>query len=293
MNFTRFSCSNISFSQAEKLDPLPRPLKLGELPREARSFLWSRIFRWLSQSSESDVMGGGTFVIREARTILRDFHASFLYRPIDEYSTDFEENRRFVKEYVLSQPFNKVFDFLQFVMRQRKAPPGFKDLVKEILEKFMCAYTVIADGPSIVPASIPEQQESIQKSFELLLSTPFDGAREHLKKAARLINDGQPSDSIRESIHAVESIARRLNSNSSKSLTLALNALFKRNIALHPALEKGIKNFYGYTSDEEGIRHAQMGNNTNVQIEDAVFMYSACASFCSYLVEKARKAKLI
>ena len=45
--------------------------------------------------------------------------------------------------------------------------------------------------------------------------------------------------------------------------------------------------------DEKGIRHALTEGKADVDMDDAVFMIGACASFVSYLVGKARAAGLI
>ena len=111
-------------------------------------------------------------------------------------------------------------------------------------------------------------------------------------KSAECIKNGDLSGSVRESIHAVESVARRLNADAEKSLKPALDALSQK-AHLHPAFKRGIENLYGYTSDEDGIRHALLGEQEKVDIDDAVFMFGACASFTAYLVNKARTAGLL
>ena len=153
---------------------------------------------------------------------------------------------------------------------------------------------VVEDGPSIVPVAIPEQRESIEQSFQVLASGPFGGARTHLREAAQCINEGDYAGSVRESVHAVESVARSLSQDANSSLTPALKALSEKGIVLHGAFKSGIEKLYGYSNDEDGIRHSLLdGNGTNVDIEDAAFMFGACASFAAYLVHKARKVGLI
>ena len=126
----------------------------------------------------------------------------------------------------------------------------------------------------------------------MLRSGPFEGARSHLRKSAECIKNGSLAESVRESIHAVESVARSLDAGAATSLKPALNALSQK-VALHGAFKKGIENLYGYTSDEDGIRHALLEEQANVDIDDAVFMFGACTSFAAYLVNKARKAGLL
>jgi hypothetical protein len=56
-------------------------------------------------------------------------------------------------------------------------------------------------------------------------------------------------------------------------------------------MKQGFNSLYGYTSDEQGIRHPMLDDGTaNVDETDAIFMIGACAAFISYLINKARIA---
>ncbi len=283
--------SRLSFSQGEGIEPLPQPLALGELSKQVRNLLWGFIYGALDESSFFD--GIDTRLQDPWQTILYDYHVHFLFEPADEFSYVFGINADSLKGLITRQPYNKVFDFIQFVLRHKLAPIEFLGFVKKVLEKFMCAYTVIEDGPTIVPISSPEQGAAIQKNLEVLASGPFEGAQAHFRKSAECLNGNDLAGSIRESIHAIESVAKCLDKNATKSLKPALDALVKKGMVLHPSLRKGIENLYGYTSDEDGIRHALLEGNANVDLEDAVFMFGACASFSSYLINKARKSELL
>ena len=162
-----------------------------------------------------------------------------------------------------------------------------EEYVVATLQECMCAYAVIEGEWIIVPTAIPEQRKAVEDAFRVLADGPFGGAREHLRKSSDCINDGDYSGSVRESIHAVESVARRLDSNA-RTLSEALGSLAKRGLMLHGAFKSGINKLYGYASDEDGIRHSLSEATTNVDMADAVFMFGACASFAAFLVEKAR-----
>ena len=95
-------------------------------------------------------------------------------------------------------------------------------------------------------------------------------------------------NSIKESISAVESISKVLSTGSRDTLGGALDKI-KGKIKLHPALEKGFKQIYGYTSDTDGIRHALMEEPT-CDFEDAKYMLVSCSAFVNYLIVKADKA---
>ena len=60
---------------------------------------------------------------------------------------------------------------------------------------------------------------------------------------------------------------------------------------IHPALHGALSKLYGWTSDEDNVRHGAgtVDGGTEVDREEAVFMIGVCASFCSYLLGKQRK----
>ncbi|MGN8151767.1 hypothetical protein ACTJK5_05780 [Agrobacterium sp. 22094] len=100
---------------------------------------------------------------------------------------------------------------------------------------------------------------------------------------------GSWADSIRESIHAVESVARTIAAGTS-TLGPALTEIEKQ-LGMHPALKSGFGSIYGFTSDDSGIRHALLDKgDAKVDEVDAMFMLGACSAFVTYLVQKKRAA---
>ena len=92
-------------------------------------------------------------------------------------------------------------------------------------------------------------------------------------------------NSIKESISAVESIARVVSGRDKATLGDALKAI-KRG-QLHPALKEGFLKLYGYTSDEQGIRHAML-DEPNLTAADARYFLVSCSSFVNYLKAQLR-----
>ncbi len=291
--------NKLTFSQAEGIDPLPQPLALGMLPESARGGLWNNLYQHLcecrcrSYDDEAVIQNPHrpNIIGLPWREILYDHHVHALNQAADEFKDEFDAHIDRLKELFLKGPYNEIFYFLQFVMRHESAPNTFSNTVAVTLRTFSCAYTVV-DGDTIFPIGLPEERESFEKAFAVLKSGPFEGARLHLHKSAKCINEADHAGSVRESIHAVESIARRLDPKAANSLKKALKALQQHNVALHDAFKDGIEKLYGYTSDEEGIRHALIEDEAKVDEADALFMFGACASFSAYLVNKARKAGL-
>jgi hypothetical protein len=77
-----------------------------------------------------------------------------------------------------------------------------------------------------------------------------------LQRALQLLSDRKAPDyrnSIKESILAVESMARVVAENEKATLADALKALEKSK-KLHTALKDGFGKLYGYVNDEQGTR---------------------------------------
>ncbi len=274
---------NFTFSQAQGYETLPGPLALEELSRDARRELWDLLYNHVIQSSRSDY--GVQFMAADWSAIARTLHSEIMKRPLDQFNN---RTRRFLDDYrelvLRTLPFNRVFDLLQIVMRHDRCQPEFVMGVKVIFERCRLAYLVDTNGPpTILPMSTREEGEAISDAIRTFHTTGLTGAETHLRKAADLINQDDWSGSIRESIHCVESIARGLAPDAAKSLAPALKSL-EKNHPLHPALREAFSKLYGYTSDEEGIRHPLINSSSSHSGRDeAVFMLGACASFGSYL----------
>lgn len=113
-----------------------------------------------------------------------------------------------------------------------------------------------------------------------------------MHKSLELFADRKSPDyknSIKESISAVEAICKLITGDSKITLGDALRQLESKLGTMHPSLRNAFNQLYGYTSDAEGIRHSMLGKS-NLDIEDAKFMLTACSAFINYLVAKADKA---
>ena len=149
------------------------------------------------------------------------------------------------------------------------------------------AYTIDESRPpTIFPVATPEEGTALLESLQTLRQAGLAGSSTHLRNAAQNINQQDWAGGVRESIHAVESVARKIDPKASRTLAPALKSIEKHG-ALHPSLKEAFTSLYGYTSGQQGIRHALLdGPQASVGAEEAVFMLGACASFSSYLWRK-------
>jgi hypothetical protein len=131
----------------------------------------------------------------------------------------------------------------------------------------------------------------VGKALRYLGASSLAGSREHLKLAIGELTNGNFADCVRESIHAVESAVRVLEP--SGDFSKALSRL-EQKTNIHGAMKKGFVALYGFSSDEQGIRHPLLDKEApTVDEADALFMIGACSAFLSYLVNKSRAAGLL
>ncbi len=273
----------LTFSQAQGYEELPTPLRLEELPSSARIHIWNVFYSSIKSSSRLDffhtpIIGGVWGVI------LRDKYQFFDNLPMDEWSEGLQDHAQALRNSIERLPFNRVFDLIQFVIRHPKCPHEFIGELEAAFAFSRLAYAIdVANPPTIIPAVTDAEGKAVIDSIRTLDEAGLGGSASHLRSAVECIRLKDWAGSIRESIHAVESVARQLDSKASGTLGPALESLEKRQ-TLHPALKDAFSKLYGYTSNEQGIRHALLDqSNANVGMDEAVFMLGACASFASYL----------
>jgi len=195
---------------------------------------------------------------------------------------------------ILKDPFDElkwfeVYDFVEFVAELLKEEKIFENFAKscnDVLKRENAGYKLFND--KIISITDEIELSEIEKTIE----NPIDGVKDHIKQALVLYSDRKNPDyrnSIKESISAVEAIAKILVGDKKTTLGRALEKLETSGIFLHTDLKNAFKKLYGYTSDAEGIRHALMDEPT-LSNEDARFMLITCSAFINYLTEKAIKS---
>lgn len=279
----------MTFAEAEGAVPLPAQLKPKEVSPELRAVLWRLVYDSLLKHREYPSMGGRPYFKDPWRGILRKIHVYRNHRMADEFVENADKQILETKEIFLKGDYIKIFGWLQDVIRNNP-PYGFADLVDRALIYCRAPYRVL-DERTIVPVGSEMEFDSLVRAFADLAAAEFHGARSHLKTAAEMLTAGKWADSIRESIHSVESVARVLDGSGEFSRSLSR---LENSVRIHTSMKQGFKNLYGYTNDEKGIRHPLLDDGTaNVDETDALFMIGACASFVTYLINKSRTAGLI
>jgi hypothetical protein len=274
----------LTFEQAEGAQPLPRQLHLKEVSPELRAMLWDLVFGEVSDAKRHD--GSQYIVSGPWYDLLKEHHVYRLHKMADEFTNTYQVIISELKAIFSSDNYLQIFGFLQFVLRNPYCPPHFSEDIEVRLILAGAAYCVYE--ATIFPIGSDQELSTIKQAFADVAASEFHGARAHLRKAAEELTAGQYADSVRESIHAVESVAKILEPTADLSKALAK---LERSGSIHGGMKAAFLSLYGYTSNEQGIRHALLeAGAPAVDETDALFMIGACAAFVSYMINKARKA---
>jgi hypothetical protein len=271
----------LTFEQAEGVAQLPRQLKLKEISPELRARLWGLIYdKMFDKKTKMFISPWGT--------IIRAHYLNRLHRMVDEYSP--WKHLPYLKSTMIQGNYTAIFGLFEYMLRHARCPPDLPEALSLILLETRAAYRIINDD-TIIPISSEAEFQTIAHAFVDLALSEFHGARHHLATAASLLTAGDYSASIRESVHTVESVARTLAPSGALSEALAR---LERSSGIHGGLKKGFGAIYGYSSDQQGIRHPLIDDpHARVDEADALFMIGACAAFTSYMINKARMAGLL
>ncbi len=269
----------MKFSERQGIVKPTDVIQKEEMSIHLRSSIWNILDReiWQSEgfvSNRQGGMGGGisTFAeslwelhFKEPTDQIRIFNDSEILKKIRYRFFDFF--------------WHEVYDFLEFVLTFEPWRKDVTEQVNSVLGRELAAYRLVHGH---VTEIIDEVE--IQALEEALADDDFPGVRDHLTTALEHLSRREDPDyrnSIKESISAVEAMARYITGDEQAVLGDALKEL-EKNQKLHAALKKGFSNLYGYASDEDGVRHAMM-DDPNLTQADAKYMLVTCTAFVNYL----------
>lgn len=277
------SARNLPFSQRTGIRPIPPQLKSGEVSSEFRRLMSYYISLEIDRESMSGY--GGSYFEGKWKRVAQDIHVKFLKLQIADYKNDAYLFERLLQTVVSKSTFDQLFDFLEFLLQSPGCSKQLKSDISEVFVEAQAVYRVF-DGNYIGAIGVEEQAVAFENALNSAEQQNATAARRQLIEAAIAIRNSKWSDSVRNSIHAVEAMAVRLAPNTN-TLGAALKVLERQN-HLNGSLKSAFDKLYGYSCTEEGVRHALVfDDESKVDEADALFMLGACASFVSYLLARS------
>ncbi|CAG0944597.1 hypothetical protein ANRL1_01828 [Anaerolineae bacterium] len=271
-----------TFGQRKGLKPIKVMIQTDSMDSDLKNALWNvlTVEVWYKKGfmhdSDGDVGNIWQFGVA--------LWANYFNLPIDEMPRGGNAIIKEIRNHFFNCSWFEVYEFLEFVVGYFERESLTKE-VNSVLEQELSGYRCV--GGVISDITNPQEIEMLE---EAVGDSDFPGVRAHLQRALELFSDRKNPDyrnSIKESISAVESLARALTELPKATLGDALKQVEITN-NIHPALKDSFLKLYGYTSDEQGIRHAML-DEPNITAADARYFLLSCTSFVNYLKAKTRK----
>ena len=280
---------HLTFSQREGKAPLPEPMKLKHLSRKFRV----RITRLITDQIQRESLTDRTYWATDNLSNMNVILAEYLCEQREVFDAPEShcpvEDKRLVIGWCEEDSYDSVLTLIEFILQHSKCPKNLRaDLLAAFDRPPLVAYYVskLNGRLTITPRPDVESGLATQQALSIVENEGSNGAREHLRKAANNINEAKYADSVRDSIHAMEAVARTIDLDAG-TLGQALRKLEKKGFLEHGAIKQAFEKLYGYTSDENGIRHSMIEEEApNVGLDEAVFMFNACAAGAAYLIKK-------
>lgn len=265
------------FSQRKGLQPVSEVIQASGMTSELRSSIWNVLDIELWSQPDFTHSQHGTAGIKPFSKAL---WFDYFKQPIDGRPYLGGEILKVIRTHFFTCDWYKVYDFIEWIAQATNASrPKLVSALNFVLGRELSAYRIVSG----VVTEITNTEE-IAMLEAAVADSRFSGPAAHLRRSLELLSHRESPDyrdSIKESISAVESMARIVAESPKATLADALKCL-EKNGKLHTALKDGFLKLYGYTSDEGGIRHAMI-NEPEISLADARYFLLSCTSFVNYL----------
>lgn len=279
---------DLSFSQRYEYKPVKTVMQVEAIDDELRTSLWNVLdsFYW-SKGNPGHLLEAESNKL--ILSLLRTIWSGYLKLPNDTIGNTWDKPYGQLRAYYFSCAWNEVYDFIEFIANNglNKADEQFRRECNRVLKREVAGYRFVGD--CIVQITAEEEIAEIEQA--LASKGRLQLVATHLQTALGRMSDRKSPDyrnSVKESISAVEALAKLVTKKDKATLPEALKAVTDKKVEVHIALKEAFTKLYGYTSDADGIRHSLMDEPT-LDFEDAKFMLVSCSAFVNYLKVKSSK----
>jgi hypothetical protein len=274
-----------------------KSLQVDEMSNELRNSLWNIFYDVYEELHE-----------KYWRSVAQHIARHFKRFPLDELPRYTDGLRKWVKSFFFSQSWYDPYDLVELLVNDHYQITEIKqdgyrhqhhfsqkqliEIINFILERELSGFRFISGV--LAPISDKVEVREIESAVESASLHGLTGANEHIRTALDHLGKKPNPDhrnAIKEAISAVESVVKQISGSSAGGLEDALRELSEKS-EIHGALKAGFIKLYGYTSDEDGIRHAIL-DQPNVGFDESKYMIVSCSAFVNYLIAKADKAGLL
>lgn len=282
--------NHLSFSQRLGFAPAAKVIQSTFIDQDLRIAIWNCLTQTYWATYDPPYRGSSHVHGSNFEGFCFTLYSNYYKRTVDSIPLSWSNVLAELKNDVLAGIWYQVYDLIEFIADH--APDEFDtyDLFiqncNKALERENSAFRFVSG--KITPITTSEEIASIERA--IANSDQYAGVRTHLQTSLGLLTDKLNPDyrnSIKESISAVESLAKKLVGDDKATLGQALKVLEKHH-NLHPSLKTAFSALYGYTNDASGIRHSLMDNESALTQADARFMLICCSAFINFAIDSTK-----
>lgn len=154
------SRKQMTFEQAEGIEPPPGQHKLKEISPELRALLWVEIHNHLQAAGHFNGIRGE--FLQPWLNIFKTMHILRDHGMIDEFVNHQESLTKKVKRVISRGDYAEVFGWIQWVLRDRNCPKSLAKGINGALDYSRAAYRVF-DGDTIAPLGSDAERETLER----------------------------------------------------------------------------------------------------------------------------------
>lgn len=276
----------LNFSQRMGLAPAKKAAQVGQIDLDLMNSLWNVIAIYAFSTyvplyrTNPDQLYDSNFY-----DLAKKVYSDFFKVPVDSISTSWSSFKLAIRNNFFAMEWHRAYTFLEFLV-EVNYHGNSQILIEEfnkVLARENSAYRFVAG--LMTPITSGEEVQEIESA--IVNADRYAGVRTHLQTALVLLTDRENPDyrnSIKESISAVESLAKKLVGDDKATLGQALKTLETKH-GLHSSLKSAFTTLYGYTSDANGIRHGLLDGANPCTKADARFMLICCSAFINFAID--------
>ena len=201
-----------TFSQRKGLKPVSETIQIDSMTDALRNSLWNALDVSVWRSSRFLFNDHGPAGIKP---FSRDLWFRHFKKPIDSRPDNAHKILAEIRAYFFDCEWYEVYDFLEFLVGNRVSD-DLVTLLNAILEQELSGYRFV--GKHLTDITTPQELASVEAA---LGDSRFAGVSAHIEQALTLYADRENPDyrnSIKESISAVESMARVVSGDDKATL---------------------------------------------------------------------------
>ncbi|WP_017479241.1 AbiJ-NTD4 domain-containing protein [Pseudomonas sp. PAMC 26793] len=285
----------MDFSQRMGFRTAAKIIQVDEIDDDLRIGLWNAVFTHYLGRFAHRYVGSTATRGSNMEEFMSAIHSRYFKERLDQLPVLYSAMVEKLSDIFEEDHWHRVYSFIEFTAAHG---PNFNSEYDEFstADEFIaeCNQTLQLESSAFrivngLVTQITDENEIAEIDRALIVSDEYAGVKTHLQTALAMLTDRDKPDyrnSIKESISAVESLAKHLTGNPRTTLAPALSELEKHH-DLHPALKSAFSSLYGWTSNADGIRHALM-DVSELTHADARWMLISCSAFINFAIDSAK-----